>query len=183
MLMLRNVRISFPHLFKPHAFDNSQDGKYQATFLIEKGSDNEKAIKAYMAQVAKDKFGEKAQDVIKAQQATNRALLKDGDDKELDGYAGHWYLKAANKFAPAVIDRAKEKLEEKDGLPYAGSYVNVQLDIWGQNNKFGNYLNCTLAAVQFWKDGDSFGGGSRANIDAFDSADDATPSDDDDEQW
>lgn len=57
-----------------------------------------------------------------------------------------------------------------DISPYSGCFVNVQVEFWGQPSDsergIPNRINATILAVQFSRDGDSFGGGStRVNVD------------------
>jgi hypothetical protein len=40
---------------------------------------------------------------------------------------------------------------------YGGCYVNAAVSPWVQDNQFGRAVRCNLIAVQFAKDGDSFG--------------------------
>lgn len=186
MLLVKNVRLSYPSLFKPSGFEG-QEPKFNATFLIEKGSDTAKAIDAEIKRVAKEGFGDKAKAILDKQNAGDRRLLKDGDEKlnkdgeQAEGYSDHWYLKATNKSKVKVVDRDRSELCEEDGKPYGGCYVNVQLDFWAQKNKFGNFINVKLLAVQFWEDGDSFGGASQADISAFEAIEDSF--DNGDEPW
>ena len=183
MILIKNVRLSYPALFKPSGMEG-QEAKFNATFLIPKDSDTVKQIEAEIERVAKDAFGKAADNIIAKQNSGDRAILKDGDNKlnkdgeVAEGYAGNFYLKAANKFKPKVVNRDRTELIESDGKPYGGSYVNAQIDVWPQNNKFGKFINVKLLAVQFWEDGDSFGGGSAADVDAFETADVA-----DDGEW
>ena len=59
-LKLKNVRLSFPDLFEAKDFE-AGDGKarYSASFLVEPGSDNDKAIEAALVEATNGKFGEK----------------------------------------------------------------------------------------------------------------------------
>ena len=178
MLMLKNVRISYPELFKKVAFKDGTP-KFSGTFLLEAGSEQEKAVKAEIMRVAKEKFDDKAEALIKKAQKTDRRLLKDGNDKTNDdgdiaeGYADMLYIKGSNKGAVRVVNRDRSDLTEEDGAIYSGCYVNAQLDIWAQDNDWGKFINCKLLAVQFWADGEKLGGdgGESADIDAFESAD------------
>lgn len=180
MFMLKNVRLSYPALFYPSAFGDS-DPKYNATFLIPKESDQHKALLEEIRRVAKEAFGDAARTIYMRQEQSTRKLIKDGDGPDgqtqdgeaKDGYAGHIAIKGSSKTAPKVIGRQKQPLTEVDGVPYGGCYVNAQIDIWAQDNKYGKFLNCKLLAVQFWADGESFGGSSRADMDAFEESDDA----------
>ena len=177
MFMLKDVRLSYPALFKPSAFGDA-DPKYSATFLIEEGSEQHEAIKAEIAKVAKGEFGDNYEAILKKQDSGQRRLLKVGNDKlnddgdVADGYADQVFIKASNKAKPKVVGRGRQDLTEADGIPYGGCYVNAQLEIWPQNNKFGKFINIKLLAVQHWKDGDAFGSSSIANVDAFEKADD-----------
>ena len=65
----------------------------------------------------------------------------------------------ATKARPRVLDRDKSPLTQSDGRPYSGCYVNVSIDIWAQDNKFGKRVNAKLLAVQFHADGEAFSGG------------------------
>jgi hypothetical protein len=179
MIMIKNARLSFPALFEPTAFQDAEP-KYSATFLIEKGSDTHKAIAEEIRRVAIDAWGKDAQKIVERQTNSTRNLLRDGDGDDgmtqsgepKTGYAGNVFIKASNKKAPLVIGRNKQPLDASSGIPYAGCYVNAQIDIWAQDNKFGKFLNCKLLAVQYWADGESFGTSGRADVSAFDSADD-----------
>jgi hypothetical protein len=63
---------------------------------------------------------------------------------------------------PTVVDAARQALTERSGKPYAGCYVNASIELWAQDNAYGKRINATLRGVQFVRDGDSFGAGSRA---------------------
>jgi len=163
-IKLSNVRLSFPSIFKRASFDN-QEGKFEATFLLNKETQADQieklqaaidaAVKDAKVKVPKDKF-----------------CLKDGDDFEYDGYEGHMAFKASTNKRPTVIDRDKSPLAEDDGKPYAGCYVNAIVDIWIQNNNFGKRANGNLFGIQFYADGESFGAGDVDVTDEFDSLED-----------
>lgn len=177
MILIKNVRLSYPSLFKPSAMEG-QEPKFNATFLMSKDSEAAAQIEAEIKRVAKEAFGDSAENIVKKQNSGDRRLLKDGDTKltkdgeQAEGYAGNYYLKASNKTKPRVVNKDRTDLSEDSGKPYGGCYVNAQIDIWAQNNKFGKFINVKLLAVQFWEDGDSFGSASTADVDAFDAAED-----------
>ena len=180
MILLKNVRLSFPSLFKATSFNGEGEAKFSATFLIPKGSDQEKQVNDEIKRVAVEAFGDQAKVIVERQNAGLRKLLRDGDGTEgftadgeqKNGYSGHLFIKGSSKTAPKVVGRSRQPLTEADGIPYAGCMVNVQLDIWAQKNQFGKFINCKLLAVQFWEDGERLGGSSAADVDAFDKADD-----------
>lgn len=53
--------------------------------------------------------------------------------------------------------------------PYSGAHVNVKVEFWGQeadsDRGIPNRINATILAVQFARHGESFGGGTRVNVD------------------
>lgn len=163
-IQLKNVRLSFPSIFKRADF-NGQEGKFEATFLLNKETQAdqiakiEKAIDAAVAEA-------------KVKVPSDKRCLKDGDDFDYDGYAGHMAFKASTNRRPTVIDRDKTPLVEDDGKPYAGCYVNAIVDIWVQNNSYGKRANGNLFGIQFVKDGDAFGAGDVDVTDEFDAFDD-----------
>ncbi len=174
---LLNVRLSFPAIFSPKVSDDGK-AKYGAAFLFAAGSDAYKAVEAAIDEVGKEKWGAKWPVVKKSLTAGQKLCLKDGDTKaQYAGYEGQWFINSSNTLAPRVVDRdVSIQLTEASGRPYGGCYVNAVVDIWAQSNRYGERVNATLIAVQFVKDGDSFGGGSRATGDEFESlatADDA----------
>ena len=162
---LKNVRLSFPHLFTKNTKFNP-DGSYEATFLISKKDEFTKKLldSAIAAAVADAKIKMPKED---------RVCLKDGDLVEYDGYAEHWSLKTKSNKRPTVIDRDRTPLVEEDGKPYAGCYVNAIVDIWVHDNpKWGQRVLCNLYGVQFLKDGEPFGAGDVDVTEEFDDLDD-----------
>tara|TARA_R110002126_G_scaffold41214_2_gene120123 strand:+ start:1881 stop:2411 length:531 start_codon:yes stop_codon:yes gene_type:complete len=160
---LKNVRLSFPSIFKRSVFDGNE-GKYEATFLIDK---SDKKTKKAIDEVIKAAIEE-----AKVKVPADKYCLKDGDESEYDGYEGMWSLKAANGKRPTVIGRDKAPLTEDDDVMYAGCYVNAIVDIWIQNNNYGKRANANLYGIQFVKDGDPFGNGPVDVTDDFEDLED-----------
>lgn len=167
---LHNVRLSFPSLFRKAVFEG-QETKYEATLLLDKEQHAE-VIDA----IKKDVQGRIKNDLKGAKIGADRICLKDGDDFDYDGYAGHYSIKASNNKRPMVIDRDKSPLTEDDDRVYAGCYVNAIVELWVQNNGYGKRINANLLGVQFYKEGEPFGdgnsGASANDFDAFDDDDD-----------
>ena len=160
--MLKNVRLSFPSIFNRSNFDGVE-GKFEATFLIDKADE---ATKAVIDTAIKEALA-----TAKIKVPSDKICLKDGDESEYDGYEGNWSFKAANNKRPTVIDRDRTPLVEDDNILYAGCYVNVIADIWIQNNKFGKRVNANLYGIQFVKDGEAFGNGPVDVTNDFDELD------------
>lgn len=161
-IKLQNVRLSFPSLFRKAVFQG-EETKYEATMLISKENQDElyQKLKAGIAEKIKT-------DLKGTKLPADKLCLKDGDEIEYDGYAGHWSIKASNNKRPMVIDKDKSPLTQDDDRIYAGCYVNAIIELWAQNNGFGKRINANLLGVQFAKDGQPFADGVSASADDFD---------------
>ena len=145
---------------------------YGATFLVEPDSANDELIETAIDTVAKEKWPEKSKATLaKVRGNPQKCCYYSGDLKEYDGFAGMMALSAKrNQDAghPKIVDRnPNNELSSADGKPYGGSYVNAKVDIWAQDNKWGQGIRATLAAVQFVKDGDAFTASGPATSEGF----------------
>lgn len=166
---LNNVRLAFPDLWKPRAFNGEGEAKYGATLLFAPDHPGAKAVNEAIDAVAREKWEDKATAELKKLRAADKVCLHDGDAKEdLDGYAGNLYVSARASVKPSVFDGNLNPLEEGGGKPYAGCYVNAVIEIWAQDNAWGKRVNATLKGVQFLCDGDAFAGSGPATADDFD---------------
>ena len=109
--MLKNVRLSFPSLFKTEQYAGEDTEKYAATFLIPK-SDTKTvtAIEQACKQALVEKYGEG-----KVPKGFKMPLV-DGDEKEYQGYADHVCIKASTKKRPTLVNRDKTLIVEEDGI-------------------------------------------------------------------
>ena len=166
---LANVRLAFPQLFEAKTVNGEGKPAYSASLLLAPSHPDVKALNAAIDAVAKEKWGAKAEAILKQMRATDKVCLHDGDLKEqYDGFPGHLYVSARSAARPLVIDADKSPLTEKDGKPYGGCYVNVSIELWAQDNNYGKRVNASLRGVQFLRDGDAFAGGAPASEDEFD---------------
>lgn len=162
-IVINKARLSFPSLFQKAKFNNVE-GKYEATFLIPK-SDKETKEKI-------DKLIEQVQKDGNVKVPKDKVCIKDGDDFEYDGYAGHWVFKGSSKKKPKTVDRNKDELTEEDDKLYGGCYVRAVVDVWAQNNQYGKRVNGNLYAVQFLEHGEPFGDSGVDVDEYFDDLDD-----------
>lgn len=162
-IKLPNVRLSFPSVFHKASF-NGVETKYEATFLLSK-KDHADLIASIQAEIKK----KVAEDLKGAKLGADKICLRDGDETEYEGYAGHLSLKASNKKRPMVLNKDKSPLTEDDNVIYGGCYVNAIVELWAQNNEYGKRINANLLGIQFVKDGEAFGGGGESvKADDFD---------------
>lgn len=168
-LKLENVRLAFPTLFEAKTVNGEGKPAFSASFLIVPDDPQIKALNQAIEQVAKEKWGAKADAILKQMRAQDKVALHDGDLKSnYDGFPGNFYVSARTATRPLVIDKDKSPLTEQDGKPYAGCYVNASIELWPQDNNYGKRVNASLRGVQFLRDGDAFAGGAPADESEFD---------------
>lgn len=176
---LSNVRLAFPQLFEAKTVNGEGKPAFSASFLLEPTHPDIKAINAAIEAVAKEKWGAKAEGILKAARAADKVALHNGDLKaNYAGFEGNFYVNARNATRPLVINADKSPLTEADGKPYAGCYVNASIDVWAQDNNYGKRINASLGGVQFLRDGDAFVGGGVADESDFDDTSSGATADD-----
>ena len=163
-VILKDVRASFPELFELHEFKGTKT--YRCSYLIEKDSENHKAIKDAIISVAKEKWPDDFAKKLKLfQPQTNRYPIKDGDDTVYEFQHGHILLTAVRSEKsgrPVVVDRNKSPLVAGEGKVYSGVRCNSIVDFWAQQDKENSGIRCALINWQFFKHADSFGGSAPA---------------------
>ena len=165
-LKLVGARLAFPSVFKKDKY-----GRYSATLIVAPKDENYNKIVAAIKQVAKAKWGDKAEATLKTLFAKDDVCLHDGNNKpDLAGYPGNYYLSCTNQNRPTLLNRAREDIDESSGLLYSGCYPVALVEIWAQDNpaKGWKRINCQLQGLQHYKDGERFAGGRIANKDEFD---------------
>lgn len=182
------VRLAFPALWTPTSMKPTKDNpnpkkQFSSTFLVEKGSKMAKLIEETIEKVAQEKWKKDGKEIVESvKNNAQKSCWIDGDGidkRKLDGYPGHFALTAKNDRRPTVLARDGQQVSEQDdGAPYAGCYVNAQVEIWAQDNAHGRAIRCSLLGVVYNAKGDAFGGGRVAA--AADLAD-LTSDDDEDE--
>ena len=190
-VVLRNVRIAFPELWEATAFKGDPNSKprFSCTFLIEKGSDNDKAVQAAIVRVTDEKFKNTAQTIRnKIKGNSGVCCYIDGDDctkpdgTVYTGFEGRMSLRTnrpGNNGAPKVVTgRNIPARQGEPGAPYSGCYVNAIVEPFAYANNPKSGVSCGLVLVQFAKDGESFGGGSTAADDALEAVESEESEDD-----
>jgi hypothetical protein len=177
VITLKNVRLSFPQIWTAKAFNEGQQAKFSANFLLDKDTDKSQ-IDNLKKEIKKAVTLHFNGDTPKGM----KVFLGDGEEKAYDGYENAMYVSASGKNRPTIIDRDRTQLVEEDGKPYAGAYVNAAISIWIMDNKWGKRVNANLVAIQFVKDGETFGSGAVKADEIFDdisseSAEDAADDD------
>ena len=167
VIQLNDVRIAFPALYEKK--DVMGTLKYSVALLLPHDSPAYKKAVAEVERVGSEKWGAKWSSVKAQLEPQERLCVRPGASKSYDGFgADMGYINASNETRPTVVNRDRSPLTKEDGLPYAGCYCNVRLNIWAQDNQYGKRINASLLGVQFARDGDRFSGASTAKPDDFD---------------
>lgn len=183
VIHLKNVRLSFAHLFKakiPKGETDVSKAKFQATFLLNpENASNAKQIEeieALSAAIEKDAWP-KGPGKMKG-----RCWTQNGDDDVYDGWENQFSIATSESVKPKVVSAKGVPLSEGDaGAPYSGCYVDAWISLWTQDNTHGKRVNANLIAVQFRKDGEAFS--SRPSADSIDFDDLSGQEEDDDEAF
>lgn len=178
-ILVKNGRLSYPHLFRAWGMQETDTKKYSAKFLLDKKThDTEvKALAQHLVKMQTEAF--------KGRIPNDKLCLRDGAETGKEEMKDQWVISASESKRPDVLNRDRSRVNEEDDIVYAGAYVNFLIRLWAQNNKFGKRINANLLAVQFVKDGERFSGIERPDMDdVFDDVDeefDDTPAGGDDE--
>jgi hypothetical protein len=186
---LQNVRLAFPSLWEPTAVGDSEAKAYGARFILDPKANaaDVKNIEDAIALVAKDKWGAKADAILKKLQSDGKITFskdeyvnKNGD--VYDGFEDMYHIGGRTpeeKEAPTIVSKKGFRVKQgEEGAPYSGCYVIAILDIWAQDNQYGRRINASLSGVQFFRDGAAFGGGRPASLDEFEDLSDTGEDDD-----
>lgn len=155
------ARLSFPRLTKAKAFEEGQEPRYEASFLLDPTHPGHKKviaqIEAVGEQIAKEHWNGKVPKDLKL------CYGHDGNGKEYDGYDGMFVLSSAKKESDGrvtIVDANNNPVQPGDeGFPYAGCYVHATISLWtNQHDKGGKRIQANLRAIKFLKDGPAFSG-------------------------
>jgi hypothetical protein len=132
-----------------------------------------KLVEAAIEKVGREKWGAKWETVRKSSEFKG-TCLHDGNEKEkYAGYPGNWFISMRNKSKPTVQrhvgNGVLQDILPEEGVPYAGSYISVLVDLWAQENQWGKRINATVTGVIFLRHGPAFVGGVPASNDAMQS--------------
>lgn len=163
-VVLKDVRLSFPHIWKKQAATEDATPKFSAAFLMDPstpaGKKNVKSCEKAIADVMKEKWKKEVR--LKP----GREGMQDGDEQisdntgeVYDGYEGMMVVSAKNGNRIPIVDADKTTLAEEDGKPYAGCYVNAVIRFFAVDDakKGGKGIFASLEAIQFKRDGEAFG--------------------------
>lgn len=155
IILLPNVRLSFPALFTAVAMEEGKPAQFEATFLFDNTEHG--ALLDHIDKLIDRLALSEWKKLVKF-----KRCLRDGNERaETDGYGdGKSFLCARSNVRPAVINRAKVPVVEADSPLYAGCFCNATIRLFPWSHPTGGKgISAQLRAVMFEKDGPSFGAG------------------------
>lgn len=171
-------RLSFVHLFKPHAAIAGQEEKFSTTILISKTDvEAKQVLDKAIAEATNIGVSEKWNGV---RPPVIPNPIWDGDGVKQDGTEfgpeckGHWVFTASAKkeYPPRVVDRRVQPIIDQSEI-YSGMYANVTVNFFPYQFAGKKGIGAGLGNVQKVKDGESLAGGRSAQQDFAAIEDDA----------
>ena len=183
VILLSDVRLSFPHLAEPQVSVNEVTGNkrisYNGEFLMPESHPGFKQFMQRYAELATENVREHAQAVMQMIASDRKSrCFGQGAEKvnkktfqPYDGYVGNVYITAGKDTPPQVIDASGAAIDPANTMAYqmitrkmyGGCRVNVALKPWWQKanpaKQYGHGVRCDLVAIQFFKDDTPFGEG------------------------
>lgn len=162
------VRLSYVHLFTPHARQAGADPKYSTTILLPKSDVATKqridaAINAAIQEGTTSKWNGVRPPML-------AIPIHDGDGvRPSDGMPfgeecrGHWVFTASSKQAPQVVDISINPVLNQTEI-YSGIYARVTIRFFPFSTNGKKGIGCGLGPVQKLEDGEPLGGGISAAV-------------------
>jgi hypothetical protein len=144
LIMLHDVRVSFPHLWRKPVI-NGKEGKFGAVLLLDKREHAQLAdfVRQWVEYISVQEH--------KKVLPMDKLCLRDGDESVRTEYAGFWELHTNSESRPRIIshDGVNEVVDENQCRIVAGCRVNAKVEIWPMNNKHGRRVNASLLSIQY----------------------------------
>lgn len=160
-IMLKNVRLSYAHVWEPQpAREADREPKYATSIIIPKSDAAqikkiEAAIEALLKAEGPAKFGGKV-----PPRGSLKLPLRDGDtERDDEAYRDAMFLNASSKTRPGIVDQNVEPILDRDEI-YSGVYVNISIELYLFNANGNRGVACGLGNIQKVRDGEALGGGA-----------------------
>lgn len=161
-------QISFPFFAKPDTGREFSDDRYKLDLLFKKSTWKEEGKELRLAIIREaQRFFEDPD--IKSLGQIPKHPIKDGDEKDPEkpaskAYAGCYYIHLKSDYKPTVLkpDGKTEMTAEEIESIKGGDYARCVASVYGYSKGPNSGVGMGLQLVQFWKEGEAFGGGSKA---------------------
>lgn len=155
-------RLSYTHVFSKYSPDGVGAGKFMTNVLIPKSE--EKTVNALNKAI---EAARKAGIVSKWSGKDPKKLdlpLRDGDDKEDETYADHFYLNAKCNTRPGVVDKKCVPIVDEEEI-YSGVWAIVSVTFYAYDVSGNKGIACGLNNIMKFKDDEYLGGRVSAESD------------------
>jgi hypothetical protein len=180
IILLSDVRLSFPHIVEPQKNVNEKTGEtrisYNCEFIMPQTHPGFQQFMKRYGELALAKWAENAQVVMGMIQGDRKQrCFGPGEEKvnkktfkPYDGYAGNVFITAGRDQPPQIIQADGTPIDPTNTMAYqmltrkmyGGCRVNAAVKPWIQANAYGNGIRCDLVALQFARDDTPFGEGA-----------------------
>lgn len=159
-------RASFAHVFKPKAGFRGSEPKYQLEALWSKAAGID-WLKKEIKKAGDEMWG------AGKWPKTWKNPIKDGDEKELEGYPGNWFVTLSSKMKPGIVDgkRGNQEIINPEEF-YSGCYARATVTVKAYEYRdpetkavISRGISVYLQNLQKTKDGDPFSGRKNAKDD------------------
>lgn len=154
------VRLSFVHIFEPHASVEGGDTKYSVTLLIPK-SDTDTVSKIQAAiKEARESFC--AKNGPTSLPAKPKTTIHDGDGVRENGEPfgpeckGCYVMTVSSNQKPVIVDAFLNEITDP-GEVYSGCYGRAAINFYGYSRAGKKGISAGLLSVQKLTDGEPFG--------------------------
>lgn len=141
---IKNVHLSYPHLFEPWRKSEKERLRYSAVGLLDVDVHKEALahLQAELVGLQKSAFKKK----LKA----DLLCLRDGALSGKDEYEGKWSLTAGERedHPPILVNKFNKTVKKSEDVLFAGAVVNIRFRLWTQDNEHGQRINANLIGVQ-----------------------------------
>lgn len=159
-------RLSYTHLFAKYAPDGDEaNGKFMTNVLIPK--EEKETVKAIKEAI---EAGKKLAIVSKWGGKEPKKLdlpLRDGDEKDDEVYADHFYVNAKCNKRPGIVGKNKQPIVDEEEM-YSGVWAVVSVTFYGYDVSGNRGVACGLNNVMKFKDDAPLGGRVSAETDFAD---------------
>lgn len=166
------MRISYPQVFTPKAFQAGQTPRYGVVILIDKKDKEQMAfmrlLHADAAAVLAVKWPNPETRPRIPLTGHDKSVFKDGDTalnnqgipvKERNPeYTGHYFVRAGSTQKPIVVDRNRNEIRDPNEI-YGGCYCKVNVNAYTFDQALNKGVTLGLNGIQKIRDGEAFGGG------------------------
>lgn len=171
-------RVSYPHLFHPYSFNESDTEEYSVVALFPKNTDLKKLKKA-IKKVANNKWPGKNSKKIRMPEFKDGDELEDSNGESLKETEDKIVINFRTKLRkPLVLDKHRQPITDEEEI-YGGCYGVAVVEPYAWENQFGKGVSIGLQGFQKTRDGERFA--SSITVDDFEDIDENDNEDDEDE--